>query len=173
MESFHPIEKEKNIFLLFFLKNESRRIIFGSPSWPFHPPQKKENKKYFLLYRFYLKKEEKDILKLYFYSQTNNCRLPLIKRNHFSFKQNRKIFLFIFNNIFFFSCQKEEKIKKYSSSTSLRGGSLFSSKFSFSSCQKGRKKYSSSPSLRGVLYFHWNFILFPVKKEKNRKKKKI
>ena len=49
VESFHPIEKEKNIFLLFFLKNESRRIIFGSPSWPFHPPPKKNKNIFFFI----------------------------------------------------------------------------------------------------------------------------
>merc|ERR1711867_17701 len=51
------LEEQKNIFLLLFLKNESRSIIFGSPSRPSLPPKKKL--KYFLPYRFYQKENKK------------------------------------------------------------------------------------------------------------------
>merc|ERR1711942_583903 len=67
---------------------------------------------------------------------------------------------------------EEDKIrKKYYSSTSFKGGSLSSSKFSFSSCQKRTKneKYSSSTSMRGEFFIFIEIFLFFLSEKKKKK----
>ena len=83
----------------------------------------------------------------------------------FSFFEGGSLFSIIFSS--FLPITEEDKIrKKYYSSTS-----LFSSKFSFSSCQKRtkNKKYSSSTSMGGEFFIFIKISLFFLSEKKKKK----
>ena len=105
------------------------------------------------------------------FSSSSSCKKRRIKNILLNFFKGWVLYFHL--NFLLLPDTKEEIIKKYSSSTSLRGGLYFQFIFSYSfSCQKKKKKkekYSSSTAMRGFLYFHQNFLLLPFQKEEKIK----
>merc|ERR1711872_1183207 len=104
------------------------------------------------------------------FSFSSSCQKKLKNKKYSSFTSLRWVGLYFHRNILLLPVKTEEMIKKYASSISLRGGSLFSSNFSSSFCRKiikntkifffsflsikkiKQNKYTSTTSLRGGFF---------------------
>merc|ERR1711872_1196782 len=105
------------------------------------------------------------------FSFSSSCQKKLKNKKYSSFTSLRWVGLYFHRNILLLPVKTEEMIKKYASSTSLRGGSLFSSNFSSSFCRKikkNKKIFFFSFSAGGFFIFIDILFFFLSKKKKNK-----